>query len=154
MFNPWVGKIPWRGAWQPTPVFLPRESQGQKSLAGYIQFMGHKESDATDVTQQAHTHLYTLHHYHPKALDPFSLDEEVKKAAVKFKAHCNIASRETGLWQTDLWCLGIRDVLAAKEHKGGFIQHFDNRRPCSLCQWELDMLHFGMKNYRSLCARL
>ena len=25
-FNPWVGKIPWRRAWQPTPVFLPRES--------------------------------------------------------------------------------------------------------------------------------
>ena len=26
----WVGKIPWRGAWQPTPVFLPGESQGQE----------------------------------------------------------------------------------------------------------------------------
>ena len=33
-FNPWVGKIPWRRKWQPTPVFLPRESHGQKSLAG------------------------------------------------------------------------------------------------------------------------
>ena len=30
----WVGKIPWRRAWQPTPVFLPRESHGQRSLAG------------------------------------------------------------------------------------------------------------------------
>ena len=29
------GKIPWRRAWQPTPVFLPRESHGQRSLAGY-----------------------------------------------------------------------------------------------------------------------
>ena len=28
-FNPWVGKIPWRRKWQPTPVFLPRESHGQ-----------------------------------------------------------------------------------------------------------------------------
>jgi len=27
-FHPWVGKIPWRRAWQPTPVFLPGESQG------------------------------------------------------------------------------------------------------------------------------
>ena len=26
--NPWVGKIPWRRAWQPTPVFLPGESHG------------------------------------------------------------------------------------------------------------------------------
>jgi len=31
-FDPW---IPWRRAWQPTPVFLPGESHGQRSLAGY-----------------------------------------------------------------------------------------------------------------------
>ena len=34
-FNPWVRKIPWRRTWQPTPVFLPRESHGQIRLAGY-----------------------------------------------------------------------------------------------------------------------
>ena len=34
-FDPWVGKIPWRRAWQPTPVFLPEESNGQRSLVGY-----------------------------------------------------------------------------------------------------------------------
>ena len=34
-FNPWVGKIPWGRAWQPTPVFLPGECHGQRSLAGY-----------------------------------------------------------------------------------------------------------------------
>ena len=33
-FNPWVWKIPWR-TWQPTPVFLPGESYGQRSLVGY-----------------------------------------------------------------------------------------------------------------------
>ena len=33
-FDPWVGKIPWRSAWQPTLVLLPRESHGQRSLAG------------------------------------------------------------------------------------------------------------------------
>ena len=33
-FHPWVRKIPWRRAWQPTPVFLPGESHGQRSLAG------------------------------------------------------------------------------------------------------------------------
>ena len=32
-FNPWVGKIPWRREWQPTPVFLPGESHGQRRLA-------------------------------------------------------------------------------------------------------------------------
>ena len=30
-----VRKIPWRRAWQPTQVFLPGESHGQRSLAGY-----------------------------------------------------------------------------------------------------------------------
>ena len=34
-FDPWVGTIPWRKAWQCTPVFLPRESPGQRSLVGY-----------------------------------------------------------------------------------------------------------------------
>ena len=34
-FNPWVRKIPWRRKWQLTPVFLPSESHGQRSLAGY-----------------------------------------------------------------------------------------------------------------------
>ena len=33
--NPWVGKIPWRRGWVPTPVFLPGEFQGQRGLAGY-----------------------------------------------------------------------------------------------------------------------
>ena len=32
---PGVKKIPWRQAWQPTPVFLPGKSHGQRSLAGY-----------------------------------------------------------------------------------------------------------------------
>ena len=34
-FDPWGGKIPWRRKWQCTPVFLPGESHGQKSLTGY-----------------------------------------------------------------------------------------------------------------------
>ena len=34
-FNPWVRKTPWRRAWLPTPLFLPGEFQGQRSLAGY-----------------------------------------------------------------------------------------------------------------------
>ena len=33
--DPWVGKITWRRAWKPPPVFLPGESHGQRSLAGY-----------------------------------------------------------------------------------------------------------------------
>ena len=46
-FNPWVGKIPWRRDWQLTPVFLPGEFHGQRSLAGYSPWC-HKESDMTE----------------------------------------------------------------------------------------------------------
>ena len=41
------GKIPCRRKWQPTPVFLPGESQGQRSLVGYNPW-GHKESNRTE----------------------------------------------------------------------------------------------------------
>ena len=34
-FDSWVGKISWRREWQPTPVFLPGEPYGQRSLTGY-----------------------------------------------------------------------------------------------------------------------
>ena len=50
-FNPWVGKIPWRTKWQPTPVFLPGASHGQRSLVGYSPG-GCKESDPTEETKQ------------------------------------------------------------------------------------------------------
>ena len=33
-FDPWVGKIPWRRKWQPTPVFSPGKCHGQRSLLG------------------------------------------------------------------------------------------------------------------------
>ena len=45
-FDPWVGKIPWRRAWQPTPVFLPGKSHGERSLVGYSPW-GRRESDTT-----------------------------------------------------------------------------------------------------------
>ena len=44
---PCVGKIPWRRAWQSIPVFLPGESHGQRSPAGYS-LWGHKESVVTE----------------------------------------------------------------------------------------------------------
>ena len=48
-FDPWVGKIPWRKVWQPTPVFLPGESHGQRSLESYSPW-DHKEADMTEMT--------------------------------------------------------------------------------------------------------
>ena len=48
-FDPWLRKIPWRRAWQPTPVFLSGESHGQRSLAGYSP-RGCTELDVTEAT--------------------------------------------------------------------------------------------------------
>ena len=54
-FYSWVGKIPCRRAWKPTPVFLLRESHAQRSLEGYSPW-GHKE---VDMTEQLSTHSST-----------------------------------------------------------------------------------------------
>ena len=47
-FDPWIRKIPWRRKWQPTPVFLPGKSYGQRSLVGYSPGGAHKKWDATE----------------------------------------------------------------------------------------------------------
>ena len=52
-FNPWIGKIPWKRKWQPTPVFLPGKSHGQRNLASYSPRVC-KESNTTEVTQHMH----------------------------------------------------------------------------------------------------
>ena len=57
----WVQSLgredPWKRKWQPTPVFLPADFHGQKSLAGYSP-CGHKESDTTERLR-THAHLNT-----------------------------------------------------------------------------------------------
>ena len=57
-FDPWVGKIPWRREWQPTPVFLPGESHGQRRLAGYSPW-DRKESDRAEATWHVCMHIST-----------------------------------------------------------------------------------------------
>ena len=46
---PWVRKMPWRRAWQHTPVFLPGKPHRQRSLAGYSPWH-RNESDVTQET--------------------------------------------------------------------------------------------------------
>ena len=48
-FDPYARKIPWRREWEPTPVFLPGDSHGQRSLVGYSPW-GYKEADTTEMT--------------------------------------------------------------------------------------------------------
>ena len=67
-FDPWVGKIPWRRAWQPASLILPGESQWQKSLVGY------SPKGCKDQTQLKwlFTHVQKLECPKPNSTWPFS----------------------------------------------------------------------------------
>ena len=54
-FSPWVGKIPWRSAWQPTPVFLPGESPWTEEPSG-LQSIGVAKSWTQLNQHHTHTH--------------------------------------------------------------------------------------------------
>ena len=58
-FDPFVGKIPGRRKWQPTPVFLPGKSRGQRSLAGYSPEVA-KESDVPEHTRTVGFSTFSL----------------------------------------------------------------------------------------------
>ena len=61
-FNPCVGKIPWRRAWQPTPVFLPGESHGQRSLVATVYWVVKSQTQRSNLTGRHATHTY-IHIY-------------------------------------------------------------------------------------------
>ena len=82
-FDPWVGKIPWRRAWQPIAVSLPGESHGQGRLVGYS-IWGCKELDMTEQVTHTHKHLGVpksmcvyMEHYKAKRRRPASLGQVV-----------------------------------------------------------------------------
>ena len=56
------GKMPWRRAWQPTQVFLPGESHGQRSLVGYSPH-GLKELDMTEQLSTQRDYLLVIHKF-------------------------------------------------------------------------------------------
>ena len=62
--DPWVGEIPWRRTRQPTPVFLPGESHGQRSLAGY----GHRVPKSWTLLKGVSTHAHTHRQVSPGQL--------------------------------------------------------------------------------------
>ena len=85
-FDSWVGRIPWRRAWQPTPVFLPGDSHGQRSLAGYSPW-GRKELDTTEATEQAHMHAYVcmcLYSFFP-IISHYSLFQYIEYRSVCYR---------------------------------------------------------------------
>ena len=69
-FDPWIGKIPWRRKWQPTPAWLPGEFLGQRSLVGYSPW-GHNDLERTE---SKHTHTHT--HTHTQTLSNYLKNDE------------------------------------------------------------------------------
>ena len=57
-FNPWVGKISWRRKWQPTPIFLPGELHGQRSLVPYSPWGRRVRHDFASKQQQCNSQGY------------------------------------------------------------------------------------------------
>ena len=65
--DPWVGQTPWRRPWLPSPVFLPGDSHGQRSLAGYSSGGHRVRLDWTDLTR-THSSLHTTAWCHSPSL--------------------------------------------------------------------------------------
>ena len=67
--DPWVGKIPWRRKWQPSPVLLPGKSHGWRSLVGYSPW-GCKE---VDTSERLHfLSFFNLSKNYEEGMEPFS----------------------------------------------------------------------------------
>ena len=63
-FDPWVGKIPWRGKRQPTPVFLPEELHGQRNLVRSVHGVGRVRDDLMNSTHTMLLPLCSLSYFH------------------------------------------------------------------------------------------
>ena len=90
-FDPWIRKIPWRREWLPTPVFLPEEFQGQKSLAGY-RLWDCKGSDMTEPLTLLSWYfclIFLRSHQHTvfTAAIPFSIPTNNVQSSVSLHPH-------------------------------------------------------------------
>ena len=102
-FHPWVGKISWRRAWQPTPVFLLENPHRQTSLVGYSPW-GPKESDRADATEHACVNMITVF------ISPHSAAEDTEAEEVN---------------QSTVWCRKFTPLKTspADQDSIGFVQN-------------------------------
>ena len=97
-FSPWVRKIPHRRKWQPTPIFFPGKSHGQRSLVGYSPW-AHKELDTTEL-QNTTTHTYAC------KINPISVH---KQEVLNICLLCEWTLVE-GMLPGSPWCPPITDI--------------------------------------------
>ena len=103
----------WRRQWQPTPVFLPGESQGWGSLVGY-HLWGHTESDTTEATQQQQQQQGT------KTLNKWKTNYLMKQSSFQREAHGLIALRTREAGQ-------VRKLLRLGDH----LRHVKGMETCT-----------------------
>ena len=75
-FDPWVRKIPWRRARQPTPVFSPRESHGQRTLVGYSHRVAKNQTRLKRLSTHAHKVIVTRLLPYKVAISPFVFNND------------------------------------------------------------------------------
>ena len=114
-FHSWVGKMPWRRARQPTPVSLPGESHGERSLAGYSPW-GHKESHTTEVTACTHAPQHTA----PTA----GSEEEVKSLLTRAKEESRKAGLKLSIQKTEIMASGPITSWQIDEEKVETVAYF------------------------------
>ena len=90
-FDTWIGKIPWGRKWQPTPVFLPGKSHGQRSLVGYSPWGRKSPTWLGQLSMQA---------THKESRDAESRDPV---GAMKEESSLNTALGETALSEMEIW---------------------------------------------------
>ena len=108
-FHPSVGKIPWRRKWQPTPVLLPGDSHGQRSLADYSP-LDHKGLDTTEATlhtcrEAEHVFIYLL----------VMCRSSLEKSIFKFFVHLSISERQGGVKKIRICWDSEKLTLESKE---------------------------------------
>ena len=102
-FPSWVGKIPWRSAWKPFPVFLPGEFHGPWSLAGYSLYSHRKKQLSTHhahafITPTLGYGLQVGHNQGQKALFDWMASPREGVAFFGLGKECH--SLERGIWAT------------------------------------------------------
>ena len=110
-FDPWVGKIPWRRKWQPTPVFLLGETHGQRSLAGYSPW-GCKESDTTERLN--HHHTTNVNKYVQKSISGDMIKIRLETFDFTWKYQKRLDSKDDSwvLWdEWNVYCMNRQHIL-------------------------------------------
>ena len=122
-FSPWVGKIPWRRAWQPTPVFSPGDSHGHRSLTGYR--VRH------DWSNSAYMHLGCSQHWDVISIMCWSSN---KNPWENFKFFANQQLPMTSFNQVkQVWghCSPTLSLIHGRSHENMATQESKELRVCS-----------------------